>query len=202
MYAKKNSRKAVVVLLALVLLIGCAVGATIAYLQMKTDPIINTFTSSDVSITLTETEPDGKTAKMVPGATITKNPKVTVVAGSEACYVFVKVEAKNGVILSAKTANAETDYITYTMEDGWTPVAGETDVYYKVVDAATAKAGTELKILKGDQVTVLATVTKAMMEAAKTNAPSLTFTAYAIQFNHLPNGESATAADAWALISK
>ena len=35
-----------------------------------------------------------------------------------------------------------------------------------------------------------------------TKAVKNTFTAYAIQFNHLPNGESATAADAWALISK
>lgn len=198
MYAKKNSRKAVVVLLALVLLIGCAVGATIAYLQMKTDPIINTFTSSDVSITLTETEPDGKTAKMVPGATITKNPKVTVVAGSEACYVFVKVDAANGAVLAGKETVA--DYITYAIEDDWTKL--EDGVYYCVVDAATAKDGTAFNVLKDNQVQVLPTVTKAMMEAAKTNAPSLTFTAYAIQFNHLPNGESATAADAWALISK
>ena len=197
MYAKKNSRKAVVVLLALVLLIGCAVGATIAYLQMKTAPIINTFTSSDVSITLTETKPDGKTAKMVPGATITKNPKVTVVAGSEACYVFVKVDAANGAVLAGEETGA--DYITYAIEDYWTEL--EDGVYYCVVNAATAEAGAAFNVLKDNQVQVLPTVTKEMMTENFT-APTLTFTAYAIQFNHLPNGESATAADAWALISK
>ena len=190
MYAKKsNTQTAVLVLLAVVLLIGCTIGATLAWLVDKTEPVVNTFTTSDVSIKLSESE--GLNLKMVPGATITKDPKVTVVKGSEACYVFVKVEAKKGVILSAKTANAETDYITYTMADGWTPVAGETNVYYKTVAATDATAGTELKILKDDQVTVLATVTKAMMEAAKTNAPSLTFTAYAVQQAGFDNAAAA-----------
>ena len=186
MYAKrKNTQKAVLVLLAVVLVIGCAIGGTIAYLQMKTDPVVNTFTSSDVSITLTEdgVDSDNKQSfKMVPGQDIPKNPKVTVVKDSEACYVFVKVEAENGVVLKNDTdVYAATDYITYAMADGWTLVNGQTNVYYKTVDAQTAKTGTYFPVLKGNQVTVLHTVTKAMMEAAKTTEPKLTFTAYAIQ---------------------
>lgn len=209
MYAKrKNTQKAVLVLLAVVLVIGCAIGGTIAYLQMKTDPVVNTFTSSNVSITLTETgATEGndkleKSFKMVPGAAIPKDPKVIVAAGSEACYVFVEVNASNGVKLQGNATAA--DYITYVMADGWSLVTGQTNVYYKAVDAETAKNGTELPVLKDNQVMVLDTVTKDMMEAAKTTVPSLTFTAYAIQSANLKNGTASVtdAAGAWELINK
>ena len=186
---KNNTQKVVLVLLAVVLVIGCTIGATLAWLADKTDPVVNTFTSSDVSITLTETDYDNDNEplvnafKMVPGADIPKDPTVNVVAGSEACYVFVKVEAKNGVILSSETANAANDYITYAMADGWTLVDGQTNIYYKAVDAA-AEGGTEIQVLRDNRVTVLATVTKAMMKAVKDDAnktPELKFTAYAVQ---------------------
>lgn len=181
---KKNSKKMVALLLALCLLIGGVVGGTIAYLVDKTDPVVNTFTTSDVDITLGETTTD---YKMVPGATIAKDPTVTVKAGSEACYVFVKVE---------KSTNFD-DYMTYTMVEGWTLVDGQTNIYYKTVNAATASAGTSLPILAGNQVTVLSTVTKADMADAETAKPTLTFTAYAIQQAGFDTPEKA-----WAEASK
>lgn len=197
----KKSQKFVALLLALVLLVGCAVGATIAYLQTKTNEIVNTFTSSDVSITLTETGAtnNAQDFKMIPGATIDKDPKVTVVAGSEACYVFVKVDAVN-------TAG----YITYTMAGGWTQLENDQGeavegVYYRVVNAEDAASGAAYDILANNQVQVLPTVTKAMMETAKTTQPTLSFTAYAIQLNHLADSSQndvVDAYDAWQLISK
>ena len=184
---KKNSKKMVALLLALCLLIGGVVGGTIAYLVDKTDPVVNTFTTSDVDITLGETTTD---YKMVPGATIKKDPTVTVKAGSEACYVFVKVE---------KSTNFGT-YMTYGMAEGWnqlkdgngTDVAG---VFYREVAAGSADQ--EFAVLKNNQVTVLTSVTKAMMETAKTAKPTLTFTAYAIQQAGFDTPEKA-----WAEASK
>ena len=190
---KNNAKKVAIILIVLALLIGGTIGGTIAYLMMATDPVTNTFTSSNVSITLTETKPADKTAKMVPGAVIEKNPTVTVIAGSETCYVFVKVDAANGAVLAASaTAN---DYITYAMADGW-EVLDATNypgVYYREV--AASNADQPFAVLAGNKVQVLNTVTKAMMNTAKTAQPTLTFAAYAIQKENVGN-----AAAAWDLV--
>lgn len=182
MYAKKGTNAKVgATLLAIVLLIGCTAGATFAWLMMKTDPVVNTFTTSNVSIELTETVPQDRTQiKMVPGATISKNPKVTVLANSEACYLFVKVEASN-------TA----DYITYDIAEGWTLVSGETNVYFREHEATGTAAGTPISILASDQVIVKNNVTKTMMTSASSNLPKLTFTAYAIQKHGFTSPEAA-----------
>ena len=82
-------KKLLIPIMILILVIG-AVGGTLAWLTDKTDPVTNTFTVGNVDITLAETT--GKTYKMVPGQTITKYPKVTVEAGSEECWLFVKIE--------------------------------------------------------------------------------------------------------------
>ena len=213
MYAKrKNTQKAVLVLLAVVLVIGCAIGGTIAYLQMKTDPVVNTFTSSNVSITLFEDDyneddnPLTNVFKMVPGATIPKNPTVEVTADSEDCYVFVKVE---------KSANF-TKYMTYEMGTGWNQLkdANNVDIegvfYREVKNEDTTRS---FEVLKNSQVIVLDTVTKADMakidgvdeqDVIEEAAPELKFTAYAIQSANLKNGTTpiTDAADAWALINK
>ena len=198
MNAKKMNKmlKSAVTALSIVLVICLTVAGTITYLQDKTDPVVNTFTSSDVSITLTETKPTGNTAQMVPGLEIEKDPTVTVKANSEKCYVFVKVEAKNGVALEGASDN--TDYITYALADGWTEL--KDGVYYREV--AKAAADQEFHVLKNNKVTVLPSVTKAMMETVKNDAtkePTLTFTAYAIQFDHLPEGTGP--AGAWEMMN-
>lgn len=186
----RNGKKLVVFLLALTLLLGCAIGGTIAYLTAVTPKVSNTFTTSDINITLTESE--GLNLKMVPGKSITKDPVITVTKGSEACYLFVKVEAANGVALAGQSTEA--DYITYSMADGWIPLTGTPGVYYREVDALEAANDLPFHVLADDKVTVLTTVTEAMMTAAKTNAPELTFTAYAVQFESV-----ADVAAAWDL---
>ena len=74
------STRAFVALLALVLVIGCVAGGTVAWLVAKTDPVVNTFTYGDINITLAETT--GPDYKIIPGKDIEKDPKVTVTAGS------------------------------------------------------------------------------------------------------------------------
>lgn len=205
--AKKTKRlKATVAVLSVVLVMLMSVAGTLAYLKDSTDPVENTFTSSDISITLTESATE---FKMVPGHTIAKDPKITVASGSEACYVFVKVAATNGVKLASQTIDPATDYITYTMETGWYPLESVEGVYYYEVDAVMAKAGMEGYVLNDNKVQVLPTVTKAMMQAidgkggdAEANAaelakqPKLTFTAYAIQM-YKDNNTKFSPAEAW-----
>lgn len=189
--------------LALVLVVAVAsVGGTIAWLTATTAPVTNTFTVGDINITLTETKPENKTAKIIPGTDIEKDPKVTVNAGSEACWLFVKVEEVNWPI--AKEADGTTRKVKYAIADGWALVEGQTNVYYRVVDATTAATGVSYYVLKGDTtyangvVTVSENLTKTEAEAIGTgnSAPKLTFTAYAVQKDNINS-----AADAWSKVS-
>ncbi len=163
---------------AIALVLCCAIGGTLAWLSTKTDPVINTFTVGDINIELTETTTN---FKMVPGNTIAKDPTVTVKAGSEACWLFVKVE---------KSANFD-DFMTYEMAEGWIELTGEPGVYYCEVDATATDIGFE--VLKDSKVTVNETVTKQMLnELTADTYPTLTFTAYAVQKDNM-----ADAATAW-----
>ena len=188
---KKNvgiSYKAFAVILAAVLILGGTIGGTMAWLIDGTTAMKNTFTDSDVDIELTESE--NLNLQMIPGHTITKDPKVTVYEKSEACYVFVKIN---------KSSNYDDYLAPYTVADDWTLVDGENNVYYK---AFTEKitANTELPVLKDNKVTVLESVTKKQMNDIKNNAvdePTLTFTAYAVQY-YKTNNTPFTVAEAWA----
>lgn len=180
-------KKAWVSLVAVVLVLCCAVGGTLAWLTAKTDDVVNTFTTSDIKVELKETE---QTYKMIPGYTISKDPKATVLAGSEECYLFVKL---------VKSANFDS-FMTYEMADGWTELTDVDGVYYRVVK--TDDIGTAYSVLKGDQVTVKGTVTKDMMNDIDSGAaakPTLTITAYASQLHKNAAGDF-TAAEAWANI--
>lgn len=96
MYEKKHSsRKAVALILTLALLIGCAVGGTLAWLVADTDPLVNTFSPGNIHLSLAEpswnpnhTGTDGvERYKAIPGDQILKDPTVTVGANSADCYV-------------------------------------------------------------------------------------------------------------------
>ena len=182
---KSTVKKSLIVVLATLLLCGCVVGGTFAWLMDQTAPIQNTFTIGNVDIDLTESTSD---YKMVPGATIAKDPTVTVEAGSEACWVFIKVE-KSAVL---------DQYITYALADGWNALDGANGVYYRAQAAVTAD--TDISVLKNDQVTVKSDVTKPDMEALQAEGavqPTLTFTAYAIQ----QSGFEADVSGAWTTVS-
>lgn len=189
-YEKRRSvsSKLFIAMLALVLVFGCVVGGTVAWLVAKTDPVVNTFTYGDINITLTETT--GKDYKIIPGVNISKDPKVTVKAGSEACWLFVKVE-EEGQFVANK--------VTYSVADGWTKGDGTSipaNVYYRSVDAVTAD--TDFYVLAGDDtypngvITVNSLLTKADVNGV-TVQPKLTFTAYAVQKDGITNVTTAWA---------
>ena len=175
-----TTKKLIVVIAALSVLLCCVVGGTLAYLRDKTNPVTNTFTYGDINITLTETE---RTYKMIPGSELPKDPKVTVKAGSEACWLFIQVD---------KTNDPDT-YLTYSIDTTvWTELPGVTGVYYREVSAVSED--TAYPVLTGNKVVVKEEVTKQMLTAIGTEYPTLTFTAYAVQKENVDD-----VATAWAI---
>ena len=175
-------KKTLALVLALTLLVAGVVGGTLAWLTDQTAEVKNTFTVGDINIGLTETTAD---YKMVPGNTIAKDPTVTVKANSEACWLFVKVTESTDL----------KDFITYAIAEGWTALPGVDGVYYREVPASAADQ--TFSVLADDAVTVKSDVTRTMLETAKTDAPTLTFQAYAIQKDHFTTADAA-----WAEVSK
>lgn len=192
-YSKKRkgvATKAMLMILAVMLIVGISVGGTLAWLTDKTGDVVNTFTVGDVDIDLTETT--GNSYKIVPGANITKDPVVTVKANKEPCWVFVKIVEANWPAVTE--TDSTTRKINYSVGSGWTALDGETGVYYR--EAGTLTADASYPVLANNQVTVSPTLTKAEANAITTN-PTLTFTAYAIQKEGFTD-----AAAAWAEVNK
>ena len=171
------------------LMIFSVIGGSLAWLMTSTDPIVNVFTYGDIRIKLEETT--GDRYKMTPGATLAKDPKITVLANSEDCWLFIKIDESAIEKLS--------DYIEYSIADGWTALPGVTGVYYREVESSDQDVA--FSVLDNDQVTVKGSVTKEMLEKLNnTNYPTLTFTGYAVQ-RDADIEEIDTAEEAWALIS-
>ena len=168
--------KTFVAMLALVLVIGCAVGGTVAWLVSSTNAVVNTFTYGDINITLGETTGDKYT--IIPGKDISKDPKVTVKKDSEACWLFVKVE-EEGTFVANK--------VTYSIAEGWTKGDGTkipANIYYRAVDAVNAD--TDFAVLKDNKIYVSENLTKEDIKGITTQ-PKLTFTAYAVQKDGIDN---------------
>ncbi len=215
--AKRTNKKLVSLMLALALCIGCVVGGTLAWLTDQTVDVTNTFTASDIEIDLKETTAD---FKMVPGCDIEKDPVVTVKAGSEDCWVFIKVE-ETGVTFTPEgdtmpKVYSFDDFISYEIDpNNWeqlkdeagNPVAG---VYVTKAPVKDVTADRSIKVLGyydengtfvNNKVLVKDTVTKEMMNLLNEDTyPTLTFTAYAVQLMQ-NNTEEFTAAEAWKEIS-
>lgn len=180
------SIKIAALIAAIVLVIGCTAGGTVAWLVSKPKPIVNVFTVGNINATLTE---EAKAFKIVPGVNITKNPIATVKANSEDCYLFVKLTEANWPTFTE--ADNTTRKVKYEIADGWTKL--EDGVYYREV----LKKDTENRafhVLKNDQVTVSSTLTKENADAIqKAGTPELTVAVYAVQKEGM-----GSAADAWA----
>lgn len=177
-------KKKVLAIVLCVAIVACgAIAGTLAYLNVKTDTVKNTFTAGNVKIDLAETT--GTEYKMIPGYEITKDPTVTVEKGSEKCYLFVKLEK----------AGDFDSYLEYTVADGWTALDGNDGVYYRVVDQDTAN-DQSFAVLSGNKVTV-----KDDVNFTGSEAPTLSVTAYASQYNK-SNDVAFTAAEAWENVTK
>lgn len=110
----KTKSKALLLTLCAVLLVAASVLGTMAYLT-STDTVTNTFTVGKVEIKLDETDVTNPTGprvtansyKLMPGTTYTKDPTVTVKAGSEESYVRMKVTFNNATKIIALCTDPE-----------------------------------------------------------------------------------------------
>lgn len=193
--SKRSALRVALISFVFCLLIFSVIGGSMAWLMAKTDPIVNVFTYGDIRITLKETKgeelSDGRYFKMTPGKVIEKDPKISVLADSEDCWLFVKIVESSDKKLS--------DYIEYAVADGWTELQGVPGVYYRTVD--NSSEAQTFSVLKDDQVNVKGEVTSEMLRVLdSTNYPKLTFTGYAVQ-RDMSIADIDTAEEAWALIS-
>ena len=179
------SIKIAALIAAIVLVIGCTAGGTVAWLVSKPKPIVNVFTVGNIKAELTETK---KEFKIAPGVDIDKDPVATVTANSEDCYLFVKLTEENWPTFTEATeAGSTARKVKYEIADGWTKL--EDGVYYRVVTKSDADQ--PFHVLMGDKVTVSNTLTKENADAI-TGTPKLTVAVYAVQKEGM-----ASAADAW-----
>ena len=183
-------KKTLTVLLALVLVIAMSVAGTMAYLT-STDEVTNTFTVGNVAITLDEADVDNSTAdkdrdqansyKLIPGHEFAKDPIVHVAAGSENCWLFVKVTNEIAAI-EASTNTVASQMAT----NGWTVVDATNNVYaYKDIVSANANVPVFTTF------TVAGTVDNTTL--ATYDGKTIVVTAYAVQADGF-----ATAALAWS----
>lgn len=154
----KTKTKALLLSLCAILLVVTSVFGTMAYLTSQAD-VSNTFSVGKVNITMDEEDVDNSTSGasrdtsnaylLMPGITYPKDPIVHVRPDSESCYIFVKVE--NGIAaFEAATAGDYTNIAGQISANGWTPLDGVANVYYKEYvkgqEATDLTVFTELKI--------------------------------------------------------
>ena len=194
---RNNSTKIVTILLALALLVCCGIGGTVAWLMDSTEAVTHTFTIGDINLTLVESpynaannsygnpvqstreNPLTNSYPLIPGNSYKKDPKVTVLANSEDCYLFVRME---------KIGNPD-NYLDFTFnDDGWYTYNGEEGVYYREVSkSASDQSWDLLKKIDGDfTIKVSDKIVKAGTASGDyidmpANNPEIKFTAYAVQ---------------------
>lgn len=95
-----KKKSILVAAIAVMLVAALVVGGTLAYFTDKTEAKQNTFTVGNVGIDLTETAWDANANHtLVPGKFYDKNPTITVDAGSQDAYVFLKLDLNKYVSL-------------------------------------------------------------------------------------------------------
>lgn len=179
--------KAFILTAAIMVVLGCTIGGTIAWMFTKSEPVTNTFEYRDMvfELVLSESLIGEEEQKYVnryslqPGKDIAKDPYITIGFDTVDCWVFVKVD---------ESENLDT-FIEYEIAEGWKHL--KDNIYYRYVKGSEEAQG--FNILKGNKVSVKDSVTQDMLDALEeTEYPTLSFTGYVIQYF-----EGDTIEDAW-----
>ncbi|MGN1112987.1 MAG: SipW-dependent-type signal peptide-containing protein [Acutalibacteraceae bacterium] len=215
---KKTKKKAYIILVSAVLVLGIVLGGTVAYLSSLSDVVTNTFTIGDVNITLTEhaLEADGKTLgstisstgennyNFVPGDVLPKDPTINIDTTSEPCWLFVKAIESQNTHSSLPTGDQQIIKwaINTTDQTGgkWTKLSGVTGVdnvwYCKIDNPATTSTVQVLTGTNGGTIQVNSGITKEMRNAIFASKPILKFKAAAIQQANIGSGDDTAKAKA------
>lgn len=166
----KQNKNIFITSLAVLLAAVTLIGGTFAYLKSTTNEVVNTFNANQVTVELTETTQD---YQIIPGTSQKKDPKVTVQATVPA-YVYVTVKDKT--VVNGKSL------VEYRLGDGWLPLEGYENIYYREV--AAADAAQEFYVLADNRVSYDAALENSdMVKADGTlqDGITLAFQAKAIQ---------------------
>lgn len=205
-------KRTIALLMAAVMLFGITVSGTIAWLQATSLEVKNTFTFGEIEIDINETdnEDDDNSTKnnaydLIPGDVSKKDPKVTVVSGSEKCYVYVKVTEINN------TFGTDQDVILYEVDtEKWKLIDSTNSIYVYTnggneayeVDASSGNVDTalilaEVKDISTNQpienmhIKVNTELTEADITAMETSGtPEISFKACAVQSEHISQTEA------------
>lgn len=175
-HGKSTVKKMSLIIAAIMLVVGITIGGTVAWLVSSTGTVTNAFTVGNIQIKLDEAQTnvfgvpykaDGETLqtgtydlslcrassgniyKLLPGGEYVKDPTITVLANSEACYLFVVVDEPDWEITVGTDSKTFKDYVSYTLAfdlsgTPWSKLVGYKNVYYTVVAATTADVKFEL----------------------------------------------------------
>lgn len=214
---KKTRIKVLAVVMALVMVAVSSSLLTVAYLKSESDGVVNTFSNSaKVKISLDEacvdaygkqveadsSESPNRTQandyKLIPGHEYIKDPTIHVEAGSEQCYLFVKV------VNPLTAIEADTTIATQMTNNGWAVLGAANDIYVYigkgdtantagfVVDAREAAENIDIVIFNKLNIKSDADLT------AVDNNAQITINAYAIQADGFTNASQAWIASGFA----
>lgn len=158
---KKNMKKKALLTMSVVLLLLVAVGTTLAYIFTKTDPVVNTFTPSNVSCAVVENNADAENTGKIVHTGNTKNNVQIRNTGNTDAYIRVAVVvnwmSENGSkVWATKPVKSidgtDGDYtITYNLKDnGW--IDGGDGYYYYTQPVAKSDL-TDILITSATQLT-------------------------------------------------
>lgn len=204
-------KKVLLVGLLVVLVAAVSVGLTVAYLTSG-DTVTNTFTVGDVKIALDEAQVDENgnavdpevrvkenTYKLIPGHTYTKDPTVTVKAGSAESYVRMLVTVTESSAFDAVLPNADLrtifggyDNTKWTYVKNTENAAADTRTYeFRYYQKVTASADKALEPLF-TSITVPGTVNNAQLKTLE--GAQIIVEAEAIQADSFVDADAAWAA--------
>ena len=160
-------KKLIISAIILSLVVTAGVGSLIAYFASVSGPVVNTFTVGEVEIELADAEVE--VIPLVPGTTAERTSVVTVLRGSEDCYVYVKIEQPYEL----------TQYTSYELAEGWINLGGIDGVYYRQVPKSAVNM--KYHVFKNDEIAIGANLTKEKMSQLDAGGYEMKVTAYAIQ---------------------
>lgn len=169
MKTKMNNKvKALLMACCAVLLVFASVIGTLAYLTDTTEKVTNTFTVGKVDISLDEAcaegsqtnDKNGYKLHLVPGVPVEKTPVVTVLEGSEACYVRIMMTINNARAVKGILGDQDISTLFMTGTD-----EGFNDADWTVMDA----------VQEGDTLTVELRYNNKVATNGTLNAPFTDF---------------------------
>lgn len=188
----KKRKNLIAIGAVLAVLLVVTVVPTFSWLSAQSERVVNTFAGGAISILLDESPvgTDGKkidgarttgnSYKYKAGAVLDKDPAVTVIKGSEECYVFLCVE-------NELTDDFEINYDT----DSWLRVSQSGDkTVYAYKEKVNVLEADEDKMLEPIFTTVTVSADLTSEDIAELGEKILAVTAYAVQTESLTSAEA------------